>query len=99
MNDFFASGRAVDIVLAVIALEFVVLTLIGARSDALGPVALRTFLQLMPGACLLLALRAALTGAAWPIIALLLALSFPLHLLDTVWRARERKKQRAASEH
>ena len=39
-------------------------------------------LRLLPGALLLLGLRAALTGLAWPWIALPLALSFPAHLAD-----------------
>jgi len=39
-------------------------------------------LRLAPGAMMMLALRSALTGTAWPWIALLLALSFPLHIAD-----------------
>ena len=37
---------------------------------------------LLPGALLVLALRAALGGASWPLVALPLTLSFPAHLLD-----------------
>jgi hypothetical protein len=43
-------------------------------------------LRLLPGALLLLALRAALTGQAWPWIALALAASFPAHLADLARR-------------
>lgn len=39
-------------------------------------------LRLLPGALMILALRAALTGAAWPWVAAPLALSFPVHLAD-----------------
>lgn len=39
-------------------------------------------LRLLPGALMLLALRAALTGAGWPWVAAALALSFPAHLAD-----------------
>ena len=39
-------------------------------------------LRLLPGALMILALRAALTGAGWPWIALALACSFPAHLAD-----------------
>ena len=39
-------------------------------------------LRLFPGVLMMLGLRAALTGAAWPWIALPLALSFPVHLAD-----------------
>ena len=43
-------------------------------------------LRLGPGALLLLALRAALTGLDWPWIALPLLLSFPVHLADLIRR-------------
>lgn len=39
-------------------------------------------LRLLPGALMMLALRAALTGLGWPWIAAWLALSFPAHLAD-----------------
>ena len=45
-------------------------------------------LRLLPGALMLLALRAALTGAGWPWIALALAASFPAHLADIARRPR-----------
>ena len=38
--------------------------------------------RLVPGALMMVALRGALTGAAWPWIALPLAASFPFHLAD-----------------
>ncbi len=76
MVRLFASGHAVDIVLAVIAAELGWLTLRkGWRvADAL--------LRLGPGALMLAALRAALTGLDWRWIALPLLLSFPVHLAD-----------------
>ena len=43
-------------------------------------------LAFAPGACLLLALRAALTGAGWPWIAAALAASFPFHIADLIRR-------------
>ena len=39
-------------------------------------------LAFLPGALILLAVRAALTGAGWPWVAAALAASFPAHLLD-----------------
>ena len=76
----FASGHAVDIVLAVICVEFG--WLVAGRgwrvTDAL--------LRLGPGALMLLALRAALTGLDWRWIALPLMLSFPVHLADLARR-------------
>lgn len=76
MEAFFASGRAVDLVLLVLAGEFAWLVARGGwrASDAA--------LRLLPGALILLALRAALTGAGWRWTALLLALSLPAHLAD-----------------
>ena len=62
--------------LAVIAIELVWLVARGGwpATDAL--------LRLAPGALMLVALRAALTGADWRWIALPLLLSFPVHLAD-----------------
>jgi hypothetical protein len=72
----FESGHAADLVLAVLLLEYLWLTL--AKGRAAGEVAA----ILLPAAMMMLALRAALTGAAWPWIALPLAAAFPIHLLD-----------------
>ena len=72
----FARGHAVDIVLAVIAAE--ALWLWFAPRWRIADIAAR----LLPGALMLVALRAALTGAAWPLIALPLLASYPVHLLD-----------------
>ena len=79
MAWLFASGHAVDIVLAVIALELV--WLIGRGWPPRDAV-----LRLGPGALMLLALRGALTDADWWWIALPLALSFPVHLADLARR-------------
>jgi hypothetical protein len=82
MAWLFASGHAVDIVLAVIALELVwLITSGGWRPIDAG-------LRLAPGALMLLALRAALTGHPWYGIALPLMLSFPVHLADLANRPR-----------
>ena len=77
MARLFASGHAVDIVLAVLAVELGWLVRAGWR---IGPAALR----LGPGALMLVALRNGLTGLDWWWIALPLALSFPVHLADLV---------------
>ena len=85
MSAFFASGHAIDLVLLVILLEFAFLNL--RRQRGLRTASwLDLALTLAPGAVILLALRAALTGAPWPWIAGLLAASFPLHLWDVVRR-------------
>lgn len=83
MDQLFASGRAVDIVLAVIALEFIVLL---ARARDRRAAAVTLFFALAPGALILMALRAALTGEAWPVIAGWLLASFPVHMGDLLRR-------------
>ena len=86
MAWLFASGHAVDIVLAVIAVELVWLMSRGGwhASDAV--------LRLAPGALMLVALRSALIGLDWYWTALPLLLSFPVHLADLVRQARDRTR-------
>ena len=76
MRAFFTSGHAIDLVLAVMAVEVLYLTAV--RRRPVGGVVL----AFIPGALLLIATRAALTGMDWWWIALALATSFPPHLLD-----------------
>lgn len=83
MEWLFASGHAADIVLAVLAIE--ALWLIARKEPPVDVV-----LMLLPAALMLVGLRAALVGAAWPWIAVPLALSFPVHLAD-LSRRRQRR--------
>lgn len=83
LSTFFASGHAADLVLAVLVLEALLLLRAGRP-------AIDVALLLLPGACMMLGLRAALVGASWPWIALPLAASFPVHLADLVRRGRGR---------
>lgn len=75
MNSLFASGHAVDIVLAVMMVEALALIALGRRATTV-------VIAVLPGALILLAVRAALTGAGWPWVAVALAASFPAHVLD-----------------
>ena len=80
--DFFASGHAADLVLAVLVLESVWLKKRGWRlAKIVGLVG--------PAVFIVLALRAALVGASWEWVATLLALSLPLHLIDLRGRMTE----------
>lgn len=81
---FFASGHAADFVLAVLALETVLLLRAGRRWEDV-------VLLLLPAALMMLGLRAALVGAPWPWIALPLAASFPVHLADLLRRGAPRR--------
>ena len=76
MDWLIRSGHAVDIILVVMLAEAVWLHV--RRRIGLIDIAL----ALLPGALILLAARAALVGSDWPMIALPLALSFPVHLAD-----------------
>lgn len=75
MEWLFASGHAVDIVLVVLLVEMIWLV-------ARGRGAVDVVLMLLPAALILLGLRAALVGLDWPWIAIPLAASFPVHLVD-----------------
>ena len=81
---FFASGHAADVVLAVLAIETVLLLRAGRRLEDV-------VLLLLPAALMMLGLRAALVGASWPWIALPLAASFPVHLADLLRRGTPRR--------
>ena len=75
IESFFANGHAADLVLAVLAAEAVWLKTRGWRL-------LKIIGLVGPAVFIVLALRAALVGAGWEWVAVLLALSLPLHLMD-----------------
>ncbi len=81
MASLFASGHAIDLILAVMLLEFAWLSW-RAKPGRRPKRMVRLLFALAPGALIALALRCALTGMAWPAIALLLAASFPFHIAD-----------------
>ncbi len=76
MENFFTTGHAVDVVLAFMAVEAIILIAFKRRAP------LTVLLTILPGAVMMLALRAALTGAGWQIVAIWLTVSLPLHLAD-----------------
>ncbi|MFM7350067.1 MAG: hypothetical protein ACKO01_11375 [Erythrobacter sp.] len=76
IETFFASGHAADVILGVLLVEAAWLRL-GAGWGWGRVVGL-----IGPAALIVLGLRAALTGADWWWIALPLAASLPLHLMD-----------------
>ncbi len=83
MDELFASGHAVDIVLAVLAAEAIWLRRRGWSFRDI-------VTTLGPAVLILLGTRAALTGSSWIWVSLPLAASFPLHLADLV---RQTKKE------
>jgi hypothetical protein len=81
LGRWFATGRPIDLMLLIVALEVLLLALWRrskgnplAAGELVGPV--------LAGVLLMLALRAALVGAAPELIVLFLAASFPAHLYD-----------------
>jgi hypothetical protein len=87
LRALIVSGRIADLVLLVVALELVALAWFGARGRGPG---LRALLPtLLAGAALALALRAALSGAAWPWMAAWLSAAGVAHAVDL--RARWRR--------
>jgi hypothetical protein len=84
----FASGRIVDAILLLVAGEALVLAWL-RRRGALGGRALAPLLaNLASGAALMLALRGALTGAAWTGTAAWLLAGLVAHLADLGLRLR-----------
>ncbi len=74
----------VDVVIAFIAVEFVVLS---SRRRWRPSAVLTIAIALAPGAWLMMALRVSLAGAGWVWVAACLAASLPFHLAD-LWRRK-----------
>lgn len=81
MREFVTSGHLVDLAITLTLLELVVLIVYRARTGR-GIEASSLVTVLASGLLLMLGLRAALTGADWPWIALALSASGVVHLLD-----------------
>ncbi len=81
MSTLIASGHVVDIILALVAVEFLLLAAYRRRTGR-GIALYDIAFNLMSGASLMLALRCALTGAAWPWIAAWLLAALLAHLAD-----------------
>jgi hypothetical protein len=85
LERLFTSGQAADVILLVMAVEFVVLCW-RDRSRPQPDAVLDVLFALAPGACLVLAVRAGLTGAGWVWVGVWLAASLPFHLVDLARR-------------
>jgi hypothetical protein len=89
MNEFgafFASGHAADVVLVFIVLEGA-WRILRYRQIGRGLSPRQVFWSLLPGFCLVIALRVALTGAWWGWIGAALCVSLVAHLMDMRERA------------
>ena len=88
MAAWFDSGRIVDAILVLVLLEAGLLLAL-RRWTGRGPAPGPLLCNLASGASLMLALRAALTGDPWPIVAGWMLVSLVAHLGDLVPRLRE----------
>ena len=84
MAELFARGRIIDLILALVALEAILLIAFQPRRIR-GPTRVDLMTMLLPGVFLMLALRGALVEAHWTWIAGCLLLSLISHLTD-LWR-------------
>ncbi len=89
MRDLFSSGHIVDFILAVMVLEAIILVS-RKRVTGRGMTIIEIITGLIPGACLLLAVRAALTEAWWGWIALSLTAAGISHASDLGLRLRRK---------
>ena len=81
MRELFQSGRVVDLIIGLMMIETA--ALIAYRRFSGRGVAIKAVLtNIAAGGCLLLALRAAMTGAEWTWVAIPVSIALPLHLLD-----------------
>ena len=81
LQDMVTSGRVVDLIIAFMAVEALAL-FVYCRRTPLGPAPADIVAMLLAGLCLLLALRAALTGADWFWVAAFLFAALIAHLAD-----------------
>ncbi|MBP6769180.1 MAG: hypothetical protein KA171_15485 [Reyranella sp.] len=87
MQEMFANGGIIDVILLLMVAEAAVLGLYNRRTGR-GLPARQVVTVLMAGGLLMLALQAALTGAAWSSVALFLGLGLIAHLADLAGRWR-----------
>jgi hypothetical protein len=89
MRELFASGRGIDLVLLLMAIEAVVLWAY-RRTTGSGVPPRMLFANLVAGGCLLLALRAGITDDGYEMVALWMAAALLAHLADLVSRWERR---------
>lgn len=81
MEEFFTSGRAIDVILAVMVIEAILLIVYRTKTRS-GPTVAQTVSNIASGAMIMLAVRSALTGAGWEQTAMFLLAAFVAHLVD-----------------
>jgi hypothetical protein len=84
MTEFFVTGRAIDLILAMVVMEGAGLVAYRWKTGR-GIASLDVVANLLAGASLMLALRCALAGAGWRWIALWMSAALLAHIAD-LWR-------------
>lgn len=85
MADLFASGRVIDLILVLVGVEAAGLALLHRLTGRVPRLA-ALLPNLAAGACLLVAVRAALTGAEWIWVAASLLGALIAHIADLLTR-------------
>ncbi len=85
MADWFVSGRIVDLILCLMLAEALLLLLLRSRAG-LRASRIEVLATIGAGAGLMLALRAALRGAPWTVVAAWLLAALGAHLVDMAAR-------------
>lgn len=85
MAELFASGRMIDLILALVVVEAIGLAILHRLTGRLPPLP-RLLPNLAAGAFLLVAVRAALVGADWFWIAASLLAALMAHIADLLTR-------------
>lgn len=83
MEALFASGHVADLILLVLGLEAAAFLLLAGRRAAPSRIVAH-IAELCAAAGLVLALRAALTGAPWPALAAFLLVAFFAHAISLI---------------
>ncbi|KAA5804135.1 hypothetical protein F1654_09550 [Alkalicaulis satelles] len=86
MESLFVTGRVVDLILVLVVAECAVLALWPRLRGAMSLLDIAALIA--PGVMLLLAVRAALTGAPHMLTAAMLAAAFACHIADVARRRR-----------
>ena len=85
MAELFASGRIIDLILALVVLEVLAVAMFRRRTGR-GIAFLDFVASLAPGVALLLALRAQAGGHAWTQVAVWLTVALLMHVVDVARR-------------
>lgn len=92
LEAWIISGRIVDVVLAFIALELVLVAVVRFRTGDGLPIT-RHLSLILPGLCIFMALRAALMDQGWAPVAGWMLASLAAHLWDVRLRWRETSRR------